>query len=281
MNFWKMNGAGNDFVLIDDMSRSIADARLPALARRLCSRRLSLGADGLMVLRPAERGGDFKMLFFNEDGSVGEMCGNGARCVCRYGAENGLAPPELQRVETGAGLVTGYPAGGNRWKVRLNDPTVVELSHPVELDGSVNECAYVELGHPGSPHAVMEMPGLRRLDPAALLPLAKALRFDPSFPRGANVTFYEQIGPERVFLRTYERGVEDFTWACGTGTGSTVLVLAMRGAVPGGADAEMRGGVLRVDVDFDGEAVRNLWLTGPTVVAARGALDEECLAGME
>ena len=280
MNFWKMNGAGNDFILINDMGRALPDESLPALARRLCERRLSLGADGLMVLRPPEGDGDFRMLFFNGDGSVGEMCGNGARCICRYGAETGLSAPEAQRVETGAGLVLGFPAGGGRWRVRLNDPTLVRLRHPVAVGGTVYDCAYVELGSPGSPHAALEMPGLRGREPESLLPLARALRHDPSFPKGANVTFYELEGPGRVFLRTFERGVEDFTWACGTGTGSAVLTLVLRGLVRGGADAEMRGGVLRVDVDMAGEKVRNLWLTGPTAVAARGELTEEGLAGI-
>ena len=280
MNFWKMNGAGNDFILINDMACVIPDDRLPELARRLCERRLALGADGMMVLRPPEADGDFKMLFFNDDGSVGEMCGNGARCICRYGFETGLSVPERQQVETGAGLVTGYPAGGNQWRVRLNDPTVVELSHPIELGGTVHDCAYVELGSPGSPHAVLEMPGLRKLDPEALLPLARALRWDPSFPKGANVTFYERTAPGRVFLRTFERGVEDFTWACGTGTGSTVLVLVLRGLADGSADADMQGGTLRVDVELAENRVENLWLTGPTIVSARGELTAECLSGI-
>ena len=112
MNFWKMNGAGNDFILLTDMERRIPEAALPGLARTVCERRLSVGADGLMVLRPALQGGDFRMLFFNSDGSVGEMCGNGARCVCRYGYETGLAGREAQRVETGAGRCALASTGG-------------------------------------------------------------------------------------------------------------------------------------------------------------------------
>ena len=280
MKFWKMNGAGNDFVLINDMERVIPDELLPSLARRLCERRLSLGADGLMVVRPAEQDGDFRMLFYNDDGSIGEMCGNGARCICRYGYETGLAGRDAQRIETGAGLVIGYPAGGINWRIRLNDPTVIELSHPVEIDGTVHDCSYVELGSPGSPHAILAEEGLRDCDPEALLPLARALRYDSSFPKGANVTFYERIGPNRVFLRTYERGVEDFTWACGTGTGSAVLTLVLKGQVRGGAEAEMRGGVLRVDVDQEAGAVKNLWLTGPASISARGDLTGESLDGI-
>lgn len=91
MRFWKMNGAGNDFVVLNNLEEHLPADRFPQVARTLCERHLSIGADGLMVVDAPTQGGDYKMLFFNSDGSVGEMCGNGARCICRYGFENGLA----------------------------------------------------------------------------------------------------------------------------------------------------------------------------------------------
>ena len=105
-----MNGAGNDFIVVDNRTLCASPERLGRIAAVLCRRRFSVGADGLMAVEPAEQGGDFKMRFFNADGSVGEMCGNGARCICRYGYELGLAG-ETQRVETTAGLVTGLRLG--------------------------------------------------------------------------------------------------------------------------------------------------------------------------
>lgn len=278
MKFWKMHGAGNDFVLLDDRGRMLDNARLPALAKAVCTRKFSLGADGLMVIRPAEGGGDFKLLFYNSDGSLGEMCGNGARCVCRWGWETGLSG-ETQRVETTAGLVTGHRAGPRTWRVRLNDPGVIELERAVEVDGETYVCAYIELGVPGSPHAVLPWEELQTVPPDALRPLARRLRAHPSFPKGANVTFYEMLGPGRLFLRTYERGVEDFTNACGTGTGATVLALTLKGLLHGGADALMAGGTLHVDVDLeDGRAVvKDLWLTGPAALVAVGELTDEAL----
>ena len=107
MKFWKMNGAGNDFIVIDNRDGTVDAAQWPRIARTLCERHLSLGADGLMVVERPANGGDYRMLFLNSDGSIGEMCGNGARCICRYGYENGLAG-DVQRVETTAGLVTGW-----------------------------------------------------------------------------------------------------------------------------------------------------------------------------
>ena len=107
MEFWKMNGAGNDFIVVDDRQDAIADEKWPEIIRAVCERHMSIGADGFMVVKKPTYGGDYKMLFFNSDGSMGEMCGNGARCICRYGYENGLAG-EVQKVETTAGLVTGW-----------------------------------------------------------------------------------------------------------------------------------------------------------------------------
>ena len=105
MKFWKMNGAGNDFIILNNLEEHLPAEDFPRLARVLCERHLSIGADGFMVVDAPTQGGDYKMLFFNSDGTMGEMCGNGARCICRYGFENGLAG-ETQRVETTAGMVT-------------------------------------------------------------------------------------------------------------------------------------------------------------------------------
>ena len=275
MEFWKMNGAGNDFIIIDNRSLEAGPDRLGRMARALCRRRFSIGADGLMAVEPAEQGGDFKMRFFNSDGSVGEMCGNGARCICRYGYETGLAG-ETQRVETTAGLVTGRRISRREYQVRLNDPTTISLQEELEAEGKTWPCAYVELGNPGLPHAVVPYPGLAGADPQALFRLGRALRNHPRFPKGANVNFYEITGPDQVLEKTYERGVEDFTLACGTGTGSVVTVLTLLGQVSGqGVQVTMAGGVLTVDVERQGDQVTGLYLTGPTNLVAKGEIFDE------
>ena len=278
MKFWKMNGAGNDFIVLDNRGGAIPENALPALARRVCERRLSLGADGLMAVEPPQAGGDFRMRFFNADGSAGEMCGNGARCICRYGYENGLAG-ETVRVETPAGLVTGYRLGERDYRIRLNDPSVAELDRSTEVEGMLYELSYIELGSPGLPHAVVHIDDLADAAIGTLTYLGRALRYHPDFPKGANVNFYEITGKNRVLLRTYERGVEDFTYACGTGTGATVLALTLRGELTAGEDIDVlqRGGTLRVRVELEGGAVRNLWLTGPTNIVAKGELTDEDL----
>ena len=278
MKFWKMNGAGNDFIVIDNRCGAVPASALPELARAVCERRLSLGADGLMAVELPQAGGDFRMRFFNADGSAGEMCGNGARCICRYGYENGLAG-ETVRVETPAGLVTGWRLSERDYRIRLNDPRVVDLDRTAEVDGMLYELSYIELGSPGLPHAVVHIDDLADAAPATLTYLGRALRSHPTFPKGANVNFYEIIGRNRVLLRTYERGVEDFTYACGTGTGATVLALTLRSELAAGdeIDVVQRGGTLRVRVDLENGRVENLWLTGPTNTVAKGELTDENL----
>lgn len=275
MQFWKMNGAGNDFVVLNNLDGSIDPKHYGILASTLCHRHLSIGADGLMVVEKPTMGGDYRMAFFNSDGSMGEMCGNGARCICRYGYEVGLAG-DVQKVETTAGMVVGERLDGRRYRVRLNDPCNMRFDLPLTVEGETYSVSYVELGNPGIPHAVVPIKGLRQYDTAALFKLGRALRYHEAFEKGANVNFYELEGEDHLYERTYERGVEDFTYACGTGTGSVVTVLTLKGEVSGRAVAvEMAGGQLDIDVVRDGETVTDLYLTGPTNIVCKGEITDE------
>ena len=278
MEFWKMNGAGNDFIVVDDRQDAIPDEKWPEIIRTVCERHMSIGADGFMVVKKPTYGGDYKMLFFNSDGSMGEMCGNGARCICRYGYENGLAG-EVQKVETTAGLVTGWRVDRRLYRVRLNDPCNMRLDGKAEVDGATYDCAYVELGDPGIPHAAVPIENLKEYNTQALFQLGRKLRYYKDFPTGANVNFYEIIGPDHVYERTYERGVEDFTYACGTGTGSVVTVLTLLGKVSGkSVRVDMTGGTLTIDVERDSAGhVTDLFLTGPTNIVCKGEITDEAL----
>lgn len=277
MKFWKMNGAGNDFLVLNNLEEHLPVERLPEIARTLCERRLSIGADGLMVVDAPREGGDYRMLFYNSDGSIGEMCGNGARCICRYGYENGLAG-ETQTVETTAGIVTGRRIDRRLYRIRLNDPTTIQLDAAVEVDGVRYACSYVELGNPGLPHAVVPYHDLKNADENELRELGRAIRWHSSFPKGANVNFYEMTGEDHIFERTFERGVEDFTYACGTGTGSLVAVLTLQGKVSGhGVKVDMTGGQLLIDAEREGSRITALYLTGPTNVVCKGQVTDEDL----
>ncbi|MBQ6430301.1 MAG: diaminopimelate epimerase [Oscillospiraceae bacterium] len=254
MKFYKYCGAGNDFILLDCRAQTVEDA--PALAKRLCDRHFGIGADGMMLVLPPARGGDCKMLFYNNDGSTAEMCGNGARCISKFCHDFGLSGAE-QRIETPAGLVTGARVGENRYRVRLNPPRNVRL----QTVAAGVTCDYLELGEPGIPHAVV-LTDLSQ-DRETLKQLARSVRFAPEFPRGANVNLCEQTGENELRLMTYERGVEDFTLACGTGNGATAAALTLRGLISGRRTKLLNdGGTLEVDVisgtplgiDLTGEA---------------------------
>ena len=278
MRFTKMNGAGNDFIILNNLTEHMDPALFPSIARTLCHRRLSIGADGLMVVDTPLLGGDYRMLFYNSDGSEGEMCGNGARCICRYGYENGLAG-ETQTIESPSGLVTGRRIDRRNYRIRLTNPSVIRLDCPVEAQGQTFPCSYIELGTPGLPHAAIPLPGLGGKTMEDLRDLGRALRRHPAFPKGANVNFYEVTSPDHIVELTYERGVEDFTYACGTGTGSAVAVLTLQGKVSGHqVRADMTGGTLFVDAERTHSHITELHLTGPTNVVCKGEVTDEDLA---
>jgi len=275
MRFNKMNGAGNDFIVINNIKEKISHDKFPAIAKTLCHRHLSIGADGFMVVEKPEQGGDYRMLFYNSDGSIGEMCGNGARCICRYGYEMGLAG-ETQTVETASGTVIGQRMDQRNYRTRLTDPTVIKLDCSLDACGQQIACSYVELGNPGLPHAVVPYPGLKDMTMDQMRELGKALRWHSEFPKGANVNFFDIVGPDELVELTYERGVEDFTYACGTGTGSVVLALTLMGKVSGkDVRVSVPGGLLQVTIDHDGDQVNGVYLTGPTNMVCEGQVQDE------
>lgn len=249
MESWYMSGAGNDFVVIDARGLTL-DLEKMAVAQ--CKR---TGADGFMAVDTSEIA-DFRLHFYNSDGSRGEMCGNGSRCVCKFAFDHGIAG-ESMTVQTDAGIVEGHRIDENTYRVRLNDPSVVDLARKPGI-------AYVELGNPGVPHAVVELPSLAWDDREALRAQAVSLRHDPAFPKGANVNFYCEETPGHGKILTYERGVEDYTLACGTGSGSTAAALFLQGRLPGGRlIADVPGGTLTVDITGAGGEIQAVHLQGP------------------
>ncbi len=275
--FCKMQGAGNDFVVLDNRTLHLTPEQFPALARRVCSRRTSVGADGLMIADVPTRGGDLKLWFFNADGSMGEMCGNGARCIGRFGYEHFAAKTPVV-IEATSGDVAAWRMDQRQYRIRLNEPTVLDAQRPATAQGAAHDCAYVELGNPGLPHGVLLWPDLENLDyESVLFELGRALRNAPEFPKGANINFCQVLDRRHVLVRTYERGVEGFTLACGTGSASTVAALQARGLVEkeGPVSVENPGGTLVVESVWQDGAITELYLTGPTNVVAEGFITDE------
>ena len=252
MKIWYMNGAGNDFMVMDARGQKMD---FSSLAVELCK---LTGADGFMAVDNSEKA-DFKLHFYNSDGSRGEMCGNGSRCICRFAFDHGIAP-ENMTVETDAGLVYGKRLSESQYLVKLNNPGITDLHRK----GAVS---YVELGNPGVPHAVMEVPGLHWEMADMLLEQAKQLRYDPAFPKGANVNLCTWLEESTLRILTFERGVEDYTLACGTGSASTAVVLWLQGKLPEGKlTVKNKGGNLGITVKGSYGHVEELWLEGPTEV---------------
>ena len=277
MRFTKMNGAGNDFILLDAIAEPFDESAASALARSLCDRRRSIGADGLMLVTRAEGDADYRMRFYNSDGSPGEMCGNGARCIARYGYDRGLAG-DIQRIETTAGIVVGQRIEEDLYCVRLNDPTAVETEIGIPWDGQILSVSYMELGNPGIPHAVLELPEWDTMPEDELRSLGAYIRSYAAFPKGANVTFRKRLGRDHVKAVTYERGVEDFTLACGTGAGSLAAVLTASGRMDGAnVQVQTAGGDLDVEIEMEAGRVENLYLTGAALIVYSGELAEEFL----
>ena len=252
MTVWYMNGAGNDFMVMDARDGSYDFEKL---SLELC--KLS-GADGFMAIDRSDKA-DFKLHFYNSDGSRGEMCGNGARCICRCAWELGLVGNEMT-VETDAGLVPGWRLSETQFRVKLNNPGILDLHRKGEI-------AYVELGTPGVPHAVCHYDADLWADADCIRDHMELLRHDPAFPKGANVNFYQWIGEGEVRMLTFERGVEDYTLACGTGCGSTAATLWVSGKLPGGRlTAHNRGGTLTVSIEGTDGIIDSIYLEGPTEI---------------
>ena len=249
MNAWYMSGAGNDFMVIDARGLSLD---FSALALRLCA---LADCDGFMAVDNSDKA-DFKLHFYNADGSRGEMCGNGSRCVAKFAYDHGIAPAHMT-VETDAGLLTAHRIDENRYQVMLNNPGIVDLHRHGDM-------AYVELGDPGVPHGVFRYEGLDWSMRDALRERMRAERYADYFPKGANVNYYDWLDETTVRILTFERGVEDFTLACGTGSGSVAAVLWLTGQLPGGEiTVENPGGTLEFRLQGTENRITGIRMTGP------------------
>lgn len=262
--FTKMHACGNDFIIIDDRAELLRD-RESDIARHVCRRRLSLGADGLLVLRNGTRTGAFGMVFVNADGMVGEMCGNGARCLAAYLRRIGLAA-DCVELQTLAGTVSvRYLPDG---LITLNLPAPVSRRSGLLIDYDGRQWSFDEIDV-GPPHVVCWLPDVATLDSAPVFDLGRFVRHHPTFhDRGCNVNFAAPDGL-RMQMRTYERGVEDETLGCGTGATAVAILAHRRGWPASPIEVITRSGdVLRID---PGDDRSGPCLTGDAHFVASGA----------
>jgi len=215
-----MSGSGNDFIIVDNRNKIVDETDLPKFIAKVCRRKMSVGADGFILVENTE-GADFKWRFYNSDGSAAEMCGNGARCVARYAYVTGIAGPVMS-FDTQAGMVHAQVVG-ERVKVKMTDPLDLKIEYPIELkNGSLS----ISSVNTGVPHVVIVKDSI---DTVEVVNIGREIRFHHGFaPAGTNVNFICYLKDNIIAIRTYERGVEDETLACGTGAIAGAIVMACR-----------------------------------------------------
>jgi len=267
--FYKMNGCGNDFILIDNRTAMISSDP-GAMARLVCRRKLSVGADGLIMIEAADDF-DFRWQFFNADGSRAEMCGNGARCAARYAHELGIAGPKMTFL-TDAGPIEAQ-IKDDRVKIKMTPPTDCRMAVDLDLKGGRRTVSSINTG---VPHVVMEMEHLAATDVVAM---GREIRHHARFaPAGTNVNFVQAEGEGRLRVRTYERGVEDETLACGTGCVAAALLTTLRRHWPSPIPVTTRsGGVLTIHFKTEGDRFRDVFLEGDARIVYTGEIQPEAL----
>ena len=264
--FKKMHGSGNDFILIDNREGKIRDSQGPDLAALLCRRKFGVGADGLILIENSHRA-DFKWHFFNADGSKAEMCGNGGRCAARFACVTGIAPRKLS-FETDAGIIHA-DVKGSTVKLQLPRPKDLKLDVPIEIH---SETFSLHCLNTGVPHAVYFTPNLESVP---IFEWGRLIRFDPCFqPAGTNADFVQISDRHNILIRTYERGVENETLACGTGAVASAILSACKDLTESPVKVKTQGGeVLTVYFHLDGQEVRDVFLEGETVLVYSGAIN--------
>ncbi len=268
IEFTKMSGSGNDFILIDNRDGSLAVGDLAAFARSVCRRQVSVGADGLFVIEPSAKV-DFKWRFHNADGSEAEMCGNGGRCAARFAYLQGIAGQRMS-FETGAGIIDAEVTG-DVVKLRLTDPHSLVMDDRITIG---NQLLTVHSVNTGVPHVVHFLRDLEGFD---VFTTGRAIRTHDHYrPAGTNANFVAVTDDHSLRVRTYERGVEDETLACGTGSVASALIASRKGLVQSPVDVRVQSGeLLRVYFEGTAEGFRNVYLEGTATVVYQGKLWDE------
>lgn len=271
--FEKMSGTGNDFVIIDNRTLRIPPEEQPELARKICRRMFSVGADGLIFIENSSKA-DFGWNFYNADGSVAEMCGNGSRCAARFAYRHKIVEKKKMKLETLAGIVEAEICEEEAVvRVKMTQPHDFRLGLSLQLGDEERSVAFVNTG---VPHAVIFVGE----EDVPVKTWGRNVRFHQLFePKGANANFVTLLPDGRLKVRTYERGVEAETMACGTGAVAAALFAAIQKGIESPVEVVTSGGgLLTILFDVsDGPVVENVYLQGPTRLICSGNLTAEAL----
>ncbi len=262
INFTKMMASGNDFVVIDNCQKGARLQGYQSLARSICNRKYGIGADGLLVLEKS-RVADIRMRIFNPDGSEAQMCGNGARCVALY-------VKSKIKIETKAGVIESEIKKDNV-KIKLTEPKQIKLDIPIKLNYRKLKVNFINTG---VPHTVVFVEGLEKIE---VLGLGRQLRYHQKFsPQGTNVDFVEVLSDKAIKIRTYERGVEEETLACGTGAVAAALLTSLKINLfrQNKINVQTRSGeILRVYFRKINKKFTDVWLEGKARIVYKGVYD--------
>jgi len=266
--FLKMSGSGNDFIIIDNREAVVPEAQLMRLVIGACRRKMSVGADGMIFIESSANR-DFKWRFFNADGSLPDMCGNGARCAARFAFMHGIAGRQMA-FDTLAGTIEAT-VGDDTVKIRMTAPRDLKTGTMLDLEGTPTAVGSVNTG---VPHVVMVVDDIEAV---AVAETGRLIRYHPNFaPDGTNANFVAVKENGTIFIRTYERGVEDETLACGTGNVAAALILAHERGLTSPVTLTTRsGGNLTVHFSTQGGRYQDVFLEGDARVIYRGDLWEE------
>ena len=274
LTFFKMAGAGNDFVVIDNRAGRVVDPS--ELTRRICTRRLSVGADGLILIETSARA-TFRMRYYNSDGGLAEFCANGTRCAARFAFINVIAPKRMT-IETDAGVVGAEIGDRGDVTLTLPSPQSFVRERPLDVGGTLVHGSYVMVGVPH--YVVFLRDDLWSQD---IAPLGRAIRQHRDLqPHGANANFVVVRDSHSIEVRTYERGVEGETLACGSGVVASVTAAALFGRVKSPVSVLTRSGItLEVSFDLASESIENVRLKGDARLVYRSTLTPETLDGFD
>jgi diaminopimelate epimerase len=266
--FMKMSGSGNDFILVDHRKPLLDVRRMKKFAKKVCRRRISVGADGILFIERSKKA-DFKWRFFNADGSEAEMCGNGGRCAARFAFLKGIAGSSLT-FETLAGVLSAQ-VDGKRVKLEMTKPFGLKLDEKVSIEGKRPRISSINTG---VPHAVLF---LKNLEGVHVIQKGRAIRYHPHYaPSGTNANFVKVESSSRLSVRTYERGVEDETLACGTGAVASALIAAFKGLVKSPVSIKTSGGeILTVHFEIKAKEVKKVFFEGDVHIIYEGEMWEE------
>lgn len=266
----KMNGCGNDFIIIDNRDGKLENFDIGKFARLVCRRKVSVGADGFMVIENSDAA-DFKMRYFNADGSEAEMCGNGARCISRFAYIIGAAC-KVMTFDTIAGQYKSEITGdGTQVKVKfpLLKREDILLRQDENFEGIERTYHFARVG---VPHVVILESNIRDIPYEEFLDMGRKIRFSKKFPSGTNANFVEVVNEHKSLIRTYERGVEDETLACGTGSVASAVILGLLDKVKTPISMHTRAGVLNIYYNAKDDFIDEIYLEGDANIVAEGNL---------